>query len=120
MQRSLPMIVLDYILAIHAFLGCDTVPRIHSMRKIMKKITANEEVQSFLANFSKYDAIKTFMTDSGERSFQDQLNYVTKCYAKKLLQLKKLSHPKVYYLHQMLHRFIRIVCTTQFRCGVTR
>ena len=64
-KTKLPKELVNCILPIHAFLGCDTVSRINSIGKGLesfKKIVANEEYTSNFRKFLEDDANKDDIT----------------------------------------------------------
>ena len=70
LRETLPPIIVECILPIHAFFGCDTVSRVHSIGKgeeSLKKIVANEEMQMRLHEFIKKDADKATIAEFGEK-----------------------------------------------------
>ena len=69
MKNSLPSVIVECILPIHALLGCDTVSRVYSIGKgkeSLKKILGNKGMQSCIWEFNKKDAEKTSISRKGE------------------------------------------------------
>ena len=69
MKDRLPSVIVEYILPIHAFFGCDTVSRVYSIGKgaeSLKKILGSEKMQTCLREFNKKDADNASIAKYGE------------------------------------------------------
>ena len=69
-RQTLPPMIVECILPIHAFLGCNTVSRVHSIGKgeeLLKKIIASEEMQMYFREFNKKDADNTTIAEFDEK-----------------------------------------------------
>ena len=69
-KNKLPSEIVECILPIHAFLGCDAVSRVYSIGKgeeSLNKIIGNEEFIRYFMTFNKEDAEKGDIADSGEK-----------------------------------------------------
>ena len=70
LRQTLPPMIVECILPIHAFLGRDTVSRVRSIgkgEKSLKKIIASEEMQMYFREFNKKDADNTTIAEFGEK-----------------------------------------------------
>ena len=68
-KNSLPSIIVECILLIHALLGCDTVSRMYSIEKgkeSLKKILESKKMQVCLQDFNKKDDEKASIARNGE------------------------------------------------------
>ena len=62
--------IIDCILPIHAFLGCDTFSRVHSIGKgdeSLQKIMSNEQFYGDFSNFNDKDTDKINIANTGEK-----------------------------------------------------
>ena len=69
MKNGLPSVIVECILPIHAFLGCDTVSRIYSVGKgkeTLKKILGNKKMQACLREFNKKHVERASIARNGE------------------------------------------------------
>ena len=70
-MNQLPDKIVDCILPIHhAFLGCDTVSRVHSIGKgedLLRRSLSNPEILNNLFQFNGQDTDKTIVATAGEK-----------------------------------------------------
>ena len=70
LKNTLSEKIVNCILPIHAFLGCDTVSRVHSIgmgEKSLKKVVSNEEIQRCFLNLNEGSADTKTIASSGEK-----------------------------------------------------
>ena len=92
MREKLPSVIVECILPMHAFLGCDTVSRVHSIGKgaeSLMKIMASEKMQACLREFNKKDADKAPIAKFGEELFSQF--YESKTELSQLIAIPPLS-----------------------------
>ena len=68
MKNSLPSVIIECILPIHAFLGCDNISRVYSIERV-KSITEDlreQENASASSKVNKKDAEKASIARKGE------------------------------------------------------